>query len=467
MIYRCLNLGSLNLKVSPFLHKDGDLLRCVNFEKDQVGALKKRPGYVTYLGTANGSTPLDLFTWQKDDGTTFYNYRNSGGLLYYSAQGTSEWTLCGNGTVTADKHIGHAVLENTLIVGQAGGTTRHTTSGTAFTDTTSAPAEEFLVSKYNRIWAGGTSSNWYYSTAGTPTDWTSDSSSIKIPGAGKVHGGFVANDKIVVPKNSGMMFTYDDYNLRQVPTDMGPSSPYSLAQREDYWFSLNRLGFFGYSGDRPKIISNPIEKQVYNDADTGIAGTSFDSAPGGIYRYDYFCAVGSVTDDFTNETVSNCIEKYDYQLDEWSNYSFSNFPTAFNTYKDANGDEKFIFGASGGQCYTFGGTALSDNGNPIESIAEGFLHFGEPEIDKYFTELWAFSSPGCQATLQIAISDTFNRNSLNWQNVGSLSSGCKHFGFPPQSRGKFLFYRIHEFSKDSRFTFYGFAVNLEGIGARR
>jgi len=466
MIYRCLNLGSLNLKISPFLHKDGDLIRCINLEKDAIGALKKRPGYVTYLGTANGSTPLDLFTWQKDDGTTFFNYRNSGGLLYYSTQGTGAWTTCGNGTVSAGKHIGHAVLENTLIVGQAGGTTRHTTSGTSFTDTSSAPAEEFFASKFNRIWNGGTASNLFYSTAGTASDWTSDSSSIKIPGAGKINQIFVANDKITVCKNSGMMFTYDDYNLRQVPTDMGLSSPYSLKQREDYWFSLNRLGFFGYNGDRPKILSNPIEKQIYNDANTGIAGTAFDSAPGGIYKYDYYCAVGTVTDDFTNETVANCIEKYDYQLDEWSNYSFANFPTAFNTYKDANGDEKFIFGASGGQCYTFGGTAISDNGSSIEAIAEGILHFGIPETDKYYRELWAFASPGCQATLQIAISDSFDRRSLKWQSIGGLQTGCAHYGFSPESRGKLLFWRISEMSKDSRFQFYGFSIDLEPIGQR-
>ena len=462
-IYRVLSLGSLNLKVSPLLHKDGDLIRCINFEKDQVGALKKRPGYTTYLGTANGSSVVDLFTWQKDDGTTFWNYRNSGGRLYYSTQGTGAWTQCGNGTVVAGSHLGHAVLENTLIVGQAGGTTRHTTSGTAFTDTTSAPAEEFFASKFNRIWNGGTASNLFYCTAGTATDWTTDSSSIKIPGPGKINGIFVANDKVVITKNSGMMFTYDNYNLRQVPTDIGPSSPQSFAQREDYWFYLNRLGFFGYGGDRPKIISNPIEKQIYNDDATGIAGTAFDASPGGIYKYDYYCAIGSVTDDFTKETVANCIEKYDYQLDEWSNYTFSDFPTAFDTYKDASGDEKMIFGAANGQCYTFGGTAISDNGSAIESIAEGVLAFGSPESDKYFREFWAFASPGCQASLQIAITDSFDRNSLKWESVGGLSNGCVHYGFPPESRGKLLFWRVSEMSVDTRFTLYGFCVDLEII----
>ena len=464
MRYPVFNLGSLNLKVSPFLHKEGDLIRCLNLEKDQVGALKKRPGYVSYLGTANGSAVIDLFTWQKDDGTTIFNYRNSGGILYYSTQGTGAWTICGNGTIAAGNHIGHAVLENTMIVGQAGGTTRHTTDGTSFTDTTVAPAEQFFASKFNRIWAWGTASDLFWSTAGTPSDWSSDSSSLKVPGAGKGNGLFIANDRIVAPKNSGMMFTYDDYNLRQVPTNMGPSSPYSLAETEDYWFSLNRNGVFGYAGDRPKLLSNAIEKQIYNDAGNGIAGTVFDTAPGEVYHYDYFCAVGTVKDDLTDEEIADCIIKYDYQLDEWGNFKFAHFPSAFLKYKDENGDEKLVFGNANGQCYTYGGTELSDNGSSVEAIAEGVLTFGAPDVDKLFKDLKAFASPGCQAKVAVAIGDSFEKQKKKWIDIGDLSTGCKEFKFPDGSRGKLLFWKLYEMSKDHRFHFYGFAVNLDIIG---
>jgi len=448
------NFGSLNLKVSPFLHKDGDLIRCVNIEKDQVGALKKRPGYATYLGTANGSAIIDLFNWTKDDGTTIYNYRNSGGILYYSTQGTGAWTKCGNGTITADSHIGHAVLENTLVVGQSDGTTRHSTTGTSFTDTTSAPAEEFWASKFNRLWAGGTASNDFYCTAGTPSDWTSDSSSIKIPGPGKIHGKFVCNDRVTTCKNSGIMFTYDDYNLRQVPTNMGPSSPYSLGETEDYWLYLNRNGVFGFNGNRPELLSNPIEKQIYNDAGNGIAGTSFDDAPGVCHHYDYFCAVGTTKDDLTDEEVGNCILKYDYQLDEWSNYKFANFPTAWLSYKDASGNQKLIFG-DGGQAYTYGGTAISDNGSAIEAVAEGVLHFGAPGSDKHFPgKVVAFANPGCQAKVAIALGNSFSKLKKKWIDIGDLSTGCREFKIP--GRGKLLFWKIYEYSSDPRFNFYGF-----------
>lgn len=461
---RILNLGSLNLKVSPYLLKDGDLIRCLNLEKDSVGMLKKRSGYVSYLGTADGSVPVDLFDWHKDDGTTFWNYRNSGGKLWYSTQGTGDWTLCGNGTVTAGQHVGYAVLEGTMMVGFAGGTPRYTSDGTSFTTITAGAREEFTVSKFNRIWNGGTASNLFFSTQGTVSDWTTDSSSIKMPGAGKINSVFVANDRIVVSKNSGIMFTYDDYNLRQLPTDLGPTSPYSRAEVEDYHIWLTRKGFVGYGGSRPELLSNAVEKQIYNDANTGIAGTSFADAPGGIYRYDYFCAVGTVKDDLTTEEVGNCIMKYDYQLNEWSNYKFADFPSTFHTFTNNSGDEQFIFGGTGGQCYTYGGTAVSDNGQPIECAAEGVIHFNRPEQDKLFDRLWALGSPGCNAKIQIAISDSFNLNSLKWIDIGDLKMGIRKFVFPAGSRGKLLFWKLYEYSKDSRFNFYGFIISAEAIG---
>src|SRR3990167_721689 len=269
MIYRCFNLGGINLKVSPFLQKEGELLRCTNLDSFPLGGKRKRSGYITYLGTANGSTPLDAFSWTKEDGTTLYTYRNSGGLLYYSTQGTGAWTLCGNGTVAVGSHLGHAVLENTLFISHASGTTRHTTSVTSFTDTTAAPAgDQMCASRDNRVYIAGTSSTLFYSTEGDGTNWstagTADSSSLKIPGEGDINCVWFANDKVTVSKDSGLLYTYDGFSLFRLPTNQGPSSTRSLAEVEDYWMYLNRQGYFGFGGARPELLSNAVENQIFN-----------------------------------------------------------------------------------------------------------------------------------------------------------------------------------------------------------
>lgn len=259
MEFRVMNLGGLNLQVSPFLQKEGDLLRCVNLDSDPYGAKRKRPGYNTLLGTTpNGSAILDMFSWRKEDGTSLFLYANAGGKLYSSTQGTGAWTICGLGTITAGAHMGHAVLADTLIVSQVGGTTMHTTSGTSFGTTVAAPESQYMCSsRDNRVYMGS-ASTLFYSASGSGTDWstsgTSDSSSITIPGEGAINDVFFANDRVVVSKDSGLMYRWDGYNLYRVPTKEGPSSSQSSDELEDYWVYLNRNGYFGYSGDRPQVL---------------------------------------------------------------------------------------------------------------------------------------------------------------------------------------------------------------------
>jgi len=461
---RIFNIGGKQLRVSPFLHKEGELIRCTNMETDMVGAKKKRPGYTTYLGTVDNSQVNSLFNWTKDDGTTLFNYRASGSALYYSIQGTGDWTLCGNGTISDGAHVGHATINNTLMIGDGVGATRHTTNGTSFTNTTAAPIASDFVPYQGRMWAMGTASFAFYSRAGThaPIDWTTDSSSHFIGGGGKLNKIFKSNDRLVFNKNSGVMQRFDGYNLLDLATNLGFTSPYSVGEVEGYRIGLNRLGFFGYGGNRPEIISNPVQRQIYNDAGKGIVGTIFDNAPGVVHKYDYLCSVGTVTDDLTNVTIPDCIMRYNYQLDEWDDWKFANRPTAFCSYKDENGNQKLIFGDANGQCYTQGGTNLTDNGTAIDCVMEGVLHFGQPESDKRFNYIWAFTNPGCQAKIQVAISDTFTKGKKNWVDMKQLSDGVMETKFS-EGRGKLLFWKVSEASKDSRFQFYGFTVSVDFI----
>lgn len=341
--------SSLNLAINPLLHKPGDMVRCINVENDQFGAKKKRPGYVTYLGTPDNSAVDSLWSWRQDNGTQFWTYRASGGTVYYSTQGTGAFTICGNGTMTSGTPIFNAVMENTMLICDGVAATRHTTNGTSFTNTTSAPIARGLVDYQNRIYAIGTASTMFWSNVGTPTDWTNDSSSINIPGPGRLHTAMKVSDRIVTGKNSGVMHRWDGYNLFDLSTNLGPSSPTSVADIEGVKLYLNRLGEFGFNGNKPEILSNAIEKVIYNDADEGIAGTSFNNSPGIAHRYEYFCSVGTVTDDLTDETVSNAITVYDFQADDWWIDTFSNRPTAFGTYLNSNDNVQMIFGDGSGQ----------------------------------------------------------------------------------------------------------------------
>src|SRR3972149_5720010 len=188
------NLEGLNLRVSPLLQGNGQILRVLNVTRDSIGAYKKRPGYVTLLGTPDNSQIQSLWSWETSPGSVNV-YRASGTTLYHSVNGTGAWTASGNGTITAGTQVFNGVTADTMLIGQRGGTTRHSTTGTSFTDTTGAPTQAIGFAEYQgRAWAIGTGQSAFYATTGTPADWVSDSSSIDIPGAGRLLTMFKAGD---------------------------------------------------------------------------------------------------------------------------------------------------------------------------------------------------------------------------------------------------------------------------------
>lgn len=459
------NLNALNLKVSP-LAQDYTVIRCHNLERDMIGAWKKRPGYTTYLGTTpNGSAVHTLMNFTQNNGTTFWNYVGAGAELYYSTQGTGDLTICGNGTLTAGSPIYSGVSlttgSNTLMIGDGVVATKHSLNGTSFTNTTSAPIARGFYDYQGRMYAIGTAQSLFWSNVGTATDWVNDSSSIDIPGPGRLHTLMKINDRLIPTKNYGNMYRWDGFNLVDMATNLGATSPQSIGTTEGFAFWLNRLGEFTYGGDKPELISNAVERIIYNDAGEGIRGTTFDNAQGIVYKYDYFLSIGTVTDDLTDETISNAVLAYDFQLNEYRTYSFNDRPTAWNSYKDINGDQQLVF-AAGSQCYTYGGTNTTDNGAPIESVLEFVIHGGAPAKDKEWKYCTFIFNPGCQAKIQVAASNSFTKGKLNWVDLGAAIDGVVEYK-PGGLMSKLLFVKIYEASRNARFHFYGFDYEAEVI----
>lgn len=460
------NVKGLDLFTNPIAEGGASLIRAVNVESYPNGAKSKRPGYVTMLGVGNGSAVQDLFSWTKNDGSLFL-YKKAGDLLYHSVQGTAAWTIAGNGTVTPANHMGQAVLGNTLVVCDGAGSTRHTTNGTSFTNTTLAPVAVSLAMYQNRIYAAGTASDTFYSTANDATNWstsgTSDSSSIAIPGAGKMRSVFTVADRLIATKTSQLMYKWDGFSLIDMASNLGPSSPNSIATSEGFKFWMNDLGLFGYGGERPKVMSNVVQPIIYNNMGSAVTGAQFADLPAECHKYSYYATLGTVTDDVHRYTINDAVLKYDYQKDEFLTWNLANRPTAYHSYIDTSGDRQLIFGGSNGQVYKLAGTATTDNGTAIETVMEFVIDGTNPQDDKKWIWLTAFFNPGCQAAVSIAYGDTYMKDAKKWQEIGDSSSGVLEWRFPQGSRSKLLFVRIYESSKDPGFAFYGMTVQAEVI----
>lgn len=443
--------GGINSYVNPIIpQQNGQVIHCLNLDDNPYGSKVKRSGYNTFLGTPDSGTVNSLFSWMKNDGTTLYLYRASGSKVYYSAQGTGDWTVCGNGTINNGSHVGHAVLEDSLMIGDGVGSTRHTANGTSFTDTTAAPLASDFEQYQGRMWAMGTASNLFYSTVGTITDWTTDSSSILIPGAGKLLKIFKSADRLISMKNSRAMFRYDGNTLVDMATKLGPDSPYSVGDVEDMRFWINSLGVFLSGGGKPQLISNAVQNQIYN-----ITSTNFATIPAEVHKYDYYAAIGTVTDPLVGDTINDAILVYDFKHNDFSNYQFAHPPTAFHSYLDTSGSTQMIFGNASGQCYQLSGTATSDAGSAITSSMQLVIHAGAPFLDKEWGYLEVFTNPGCEAKIQVAFEKTFIAGQKKWVEIGDLKEGFNQFRFPTGSRGRLCFLRIYEASTDTPFSLYG------------
>lgn len=467
--------------VNP-MQSDGQLIHSVNMVSNPYLAKSKRSGYNSFLGTPDTAQVQSLLYFPNIGNSGSLNlFRASGSALYHSIQGTGAWTLSGNGTISDGAHFGAAVGNGgTVFIGGDGvGSTRHSTNGTSFTNTTLAPVAAFFVDYQNAVYAAGSASNLFKSTDNDATNWntsgTSNSISFRIPGGGILKKIFKTADRLIATKTNRTMYQWDGYQLIDMATRYGPSSPYSVAEVEGYNFWINQFGHDGFNGSKPQLLSNAVQRYFYNRNNTGIAGTAFSSIVGESHIYDYFAAIGTVTDDFTGRQINNAILNYNYQKNEYLVWQFANNPTAMLSYTDANGSQQFIFGDANGQCYQLDQTATTDNGNVINTELVYLFNYGKQSgaasVEKKWNYIRLFLNPGCEVNIQFALANTFTYERLQWKELvdhatapsRATDDGILELRFPQGSQSRLLFIRIYEASENSKWTYYGCSIDAEPL----
>lgn len=452
---------------------DGQMIHAVNVTSFPYGAKTKRTGYSTFLNNPDNSTVSSLFEFQNIGNNSSANnlYRASGTSVYYSTGGTANWTPMGNGTFTngtgavgVNYRFGAVTLGTVMIGGDGVNPTRHTTNGTSFTNTSLAPVGSLFAEYQRRVYVGGTANTLFYSVTNDATNWatsgTSDSSSFTIPGDGKINSLFKVADKLVSGKTSGQMYKWDGYSLIDTATRYGPVNQYTIASVEGYKFFANNMGIYGFGGGQPQLLSNAIQRQFYNNNNTGINPAGLPIIPSVAHRYDYFLTTGSVQDDFTGRTIANNTIKYDYQKNEFMNWSMAHVPYSYLSYKDSTGAQQLIFGDLNGNTFKFD-NSTTDNGTAINSEMVFIFHANTPHLEKKWNWWRGMFNPGCEANVQVACSDALSYQGLVWRDLGDVKSGFCEYRFPHGSRSHFLFVRVYDSSKTSRFTYYGCSINFE------
>ena len=478
---------------SNVINADGQIIHALNVYSPGQGIIAKRPGYTSF-GTSLGTQVNSIFDFPFQNNTTQYLYAYAGSLLNYSVQGTGAWTIAGGGTLANNAHIGNDVFNNILSIGDGVNPLKTSSNGTTFTAPGSAPVAQYISNFHNRSYTtDGTSSIINYSVANDPTNWqnsgTSDSSLITAVSAGACTNIFTSGDRLIIPKNWGNMFSWDDTSLVDLSTVFGPGMPWSIKAIDSMSFYVNNLGVFSFDGATRTLLSNPVQRQFYNQHDTGmgaaILGTAGCSAT---YYWNYLVTQGTITDDFTGRQIKDSILLYDYQKNGFYNWQFADFPTAMNGYIDTNNSQQLMFGNSSGQVFKLSRTATSDNGAAIpselvllfsyNSQGENITRSSAQVIDGTGWEKkwnWGrfFFMPGNEVNIQFAFSNSLQYQHLKWSEaintkdrVGGfyqVSDGVVEIRFPndPNNlpRSRFLFVRIYESSDNSSWQYMGATID--------
>lgn len=465
------NLRNLNTGKNPMLLDDGELIQAVNVDSTPFGAKTKRPGLTQYLGTLSAQRAESLFSFAQGTNTssayTFWNYIQENSVLFYSVNGTGVWTVVGNGTFPTTGPLMSSVLADTLIVGDPEGTVRHTANGTSLTNTSGPPAPGAMAEYHQRIYIGGYySSNLFWSNVGTASDWTNDSSSILIPGPGRIRSLYKSiDDKLMIGKETGELYSWDEVNLEKVSKENGPSSRRSLAVADDKYYYLNWKGVYRQDIGLPTQISAPVENYINDRSGSAIPAAHFGTAQGGAYGDKYYCTIGSATPD--SVLGSSSVLVYDTRMNDWSLYSSQITFNSYLSFVNSVGSNQFVVGNStagthAGIAYTFNGTQTSDANFPIYSVIEAVFH-AKTLQEKKWNYLWALFNPGCEANIQIATANSFREADKNWLDIGDTKTGVVEFKFPEGSRSRFLFIKVTDSTTTIPFIWYGYEVDFDFV----
>ena len=506
------NIQSVSSGALNPMQSDGQLVYGLNITSGVMvgnGAIAKRPGYKSYLQSL-GTQINTLFSFPQNTGTSLFTYAAAGTQLFYSTQGTGNWTQANPGSIANGAYVGNAIMqqgENSgtefLCIGDGVNQLLTTSDGINFSlpEGGTAPIVQYLAPFHGIMYAtDGTSNSLYISSLGDPNNWsdsgTSSATIEYLANYGACEGIFVAANYLIITRQKGNIFTYDDTTFIDTSTIYGPSSPRSIAQIDDYWFYINSFGATGFDGAQKQILSNPIQRQFYNRQGSGITPAAFGTAPSTSWYWYYLTAVGTVTDDFTGRTTPNAILQYDYQNNQWFDWSFANPPTAMHSYYDTNNVRQMIFGDATGQAYQMDMTQRSDNGKPIQTDAVFVFTYDQQSTafsptsasalstamyEKKWNWIRLFFNPGDEVNVQFAFSNSMSLQRLTWSEAvlvkgrtkgtyWQCSDGVLEMRFPDNEnnprRSRFLFVRIYDYSATSQWQYNGCMLDADPMLVR-
>lgn len=248
-----------------------------NFDPSEVGACKKRKGFIKFTGSAKGSPTGNfvsgLFAAATSGGTAFV-LASEGTALHDITAGNWATTVAGV-TITVDTMVRMFMFNDLFIIcNQGGGPFKWTGSGAAASLGGSPPANARGGGIHrSRTWLYTNTSTLSYSALSDPEDWTSvdNAGSISInKNDGFIINGFISGgDFAIVSKiapssggKEGALYALFgtspfDFSVKKIAT-VGALGQEAMLQYDNMTFIATNRGIYAVNGRNWARIDDPI-----------------------------------------------------------------------------------------------------------------------------------------------------------------------------------------------------------------
>lgn len=364
--------GGMNSQASAMLLDENECELAVNIELNEIGALTKRPGYVTFDVPAADSEVRSIWSYE---GTVYVYLQN--GTIYKRGNENSGWELDFDFDSFLPQRVRFANFVDRVFAVHDGATEDMiSTDGDGWDSTWSLNRRARYIAVYQaRLYAASgifDRSRVWFSSLPDPSNQSIEWDITPTLEDDNDAGWFEVNpgdgDEITALENNGnRLLIFKNralyrWNFGQIEPDrligVGTSSQESVKTNFDVGatFFANQNGIYTYTGERPRLISRRIQKYV--DAVTG-----WGAVYGEVDNDHYYLFVGDL--EVEGRTIPNAMFVYNIALDAWTIYSFNHRVTWMHRMEVQESNRlKVYFGTENGQLYEMN-NGTTDAGEPI------------------------------------------------------------------------------------------------------
>lgn len=476
-MYSVRNLdGGINRAVGEFLQDKGEFQLLVNYNLDEIGNIKKVPGYYQRGSSVDGATnTLGLTPFYYGNSlkqVAVINGASDADAYIYNPE-SGAWDAESLSLSSGAKCEFINYLDGLFMVNYEDDTRYYNgTSWSTSTNVTNAPKARYIANYSDRVYlanldVSGTTHPSRVAYSSLPDDsyaitWdmTSDGQYFDVsPKDGDEIKGLNVNFHRLHIFKEESLWRYDKNTLAQFPGAPGTNSQRTIKNALGYTLYFHKSGV--YMIDQGSVVK---VSRAINDVIEGIKSINLARTCAEVNDDHYRLFVGDVVNKNTGLEVDNCLLDFDVAKRRWTIESLDHIPRVFSVYRDDRSDmtysdsdytysyvDKTYSGLVSAEDFRFFGDSSGD----IWQFDDSKNQFDTSNISAYFeTPNYYFAGVHMKGNLQafkIYIEKArrlriyFSVNDRPWQPLQRIKDSDK----------KEIYYEFHPKIKGNRIKFKG------------